>query len=338
MSKEKLLTIIFLFLFVVAGYSQSNETLGDNAMSSGNYEQAVEYFMEAVNQNPTEALKKKLNLATILRNEFRAIDQAITNQDADELETHIANVLMIDPNNRFVENKRTQYAKRASQQKKQKTKNFFNDVFDFMGETFLGSEERQDNFHYLSLDEGISYVTTSSSGGFNGAKMAQHFQFRYYEYFPIAVDFNTQLGIKPTFDMWSVGGGSCFFIGDHVSIDYGLGYHQNVIEHKNDFTEYDELIASYYGYTLEEYEKRKDSGLYYRAGFTLMGGYGFGISYSFNHYSNRTEQPFNAHIIRLIACPQNVFSPDWEVSDYVSGIAFIAIHAIALTEIISVMK
>lgn len=336
--KKNLLLLTLLLFSAIAGFSQSKETLGDNAMASGNYEQAVEYFMDAVSQNPTEALKQKLNLATMLRNEFRAIDQAIATQDSDELETHIANVLMIDPNNKFVESKRTQYASRSSQLKKQKTKNFMDDALEFMGETFLGSEERQDNFHYLSLDEGVSLVTTPSTSEFNGVKIAQHLQFRYYEYFPITVDFNTQLGLKPAFEMWSVGGGSCFFIGDHISIDYGLGYHRNMIGYKKTYTDEDLFWANYYGETLEEYEKRKDAGLYYRAGLTLMGNNGLGVSYSFNHYSNKTEHPFNAHVISMIACPQNIFSSDWEISDYIAGIAFLSIHAVTLMGILLEMK
>ena len=336
MRKRILLSITFFLVSLIVCQAQSKESLGDKAMASGNYEQAVTYFMDAVNQNPTEAMKNKLNLATMLRNEFRAIDQAIASQDADELETHIANVLMIDPDNKFVENKRSQFASHSSHLKKEKTKDFLGDALDFMEETFMGSDERQENFHYFSLDEGASYVTTT--GDFSGLKLAQHAQLRFYRYFPITIDFNTQLGLKPIFEMWSVGGGSCFFIGDHISIDYGLGYHRNMTEYKSNFTDDDIFWANYYGYTLEEYEKRKDGGLYYRAGLTLMGNKGLGVSYSFNHYTNKTEHPFNAHVISMIACPQNIFSSDWEISDYIGGIAFLSIHAVTLMGILLEMK
>ena len=220
--KKRLLLLFLLFLTALACHAQSNETLGDKAMASGNYEQAVTYFMEAVNQAPTEALKNKLNLATMLRNEFRAIDQAIASHDADEVETHIANVLMIDPNNKFVESKRAQYSQQISHDNRQDVENFLDDVLDFMGETFLGSEERQENFGYVSLGEGACLLKIPDGDQQLKVELNQHFQFRYYEYFPVVFDFNTQLGLKPLHEIWSIGGGSCFFIGDYITVDYGL--------------------------------------------------------------------------------------------------------------------
>lgn len=326
--KKRLLLLFLLFLTALACHAQSNETFGDKAMASGNYEQAVTYFMEAVNQAPTEALKNKLNLATMLRNEFRAIDQAIANHDADEVETHIANVLMIDPNNKFVESKRTQYAHQVSKDNQEDTKEFLNDVLDFMGETFLGSEDRQDNFGYVSLSEGVCLLATPDVDRKIKAELNQHFQFRYYEYFPVVFDFNTQLGLKPLHETWSIGGGSCFFIGDYISVDYGLGYHQNLMEYKTTHTEYDD---HFHLITVEDYEKRKDSGLYYRTGFTLMGGHGLGLSYCFTHYANQKELPFNTHQISLNANLKNVFNPkDWETSTYLATYFFLALHAIGL--------
>ena len=336
MRKRILLSITFFLVSLIVCQAQSKESLGDKAMSSGNYEKAVEYFMTAVEQSPTEALKQKLNLATMLRNEFRAIDQAIARHDADEVETHIANVLMIDPGNKFAEAKRAQYSQQISHDNRQDVENFLDDVLDFMGETFLGSEERQENFGYVSLGEGACLLKIPDGDQQLKVELNQHFQFRYYEYFPVVFDFNTQLGLKPLHEIWSIGGGSCFFIGDYITVDYGLGYHQNMMEYKTTYTDYDD---HFHPITIEDYVKRKDSGMYYRAGFTLMGGYGLSLSYAFNHYSNKQELPFNTHQISLNANLKDVFSPGWEASNYIATCVFLAIHAIGIMTVYNeVMK
>ena len=103
--KKSLLLFTILLFSALACLAQNNESLGDKAMEQGNYEKAVEYYMAEMSKNPTDALVRKLNKAVILKYEFCSIDTAAKHHSYWEMDLHIANVLMIDPNNRFVENK-----------------------------------------------------------------------------------------------------------------------------------------------------------------------------------------------------------------------------------------
>lgn len=270
--KKALLTVVFLCASFIAGYSQGKESLGDKAMASGNYEQAVEYYMAAMNENPTEALSAKLTKATMLKTEFKAIDEAIAVGNVDEAEVHIANVLTIDPGNKFVDDKRRQLSKNVT---KIKTDNFNKGLKGI----FIGDEEKQRIFGFLSVDQGIGITMVPGLSGNQGVTSVQRFQLKLLSAFPVVLDFQTQMGWTQNQVMWGLGGGSCFFIGDHVTLDYGIGLQRNRMSFN---------------------ANEKGKGYYYRAGVSFMGDKNIGLSYAFNRNVNRDMAPFNSHQITLL--------------------------------------
>lgn len=265
---KKIVLLLLVLMSVTTMYAQQNETKGDQSMAAGDYARAVEYYTAAVNQNPTDALVEKLSRATMLKSEFESIDAAIAEMNAEQLELHISNVLAIDPNNKFVEMKRRQLSVYHQNTKKRKVKDFF-----------IGNEKRVEIFGWYTFDQGIGLASFSKANT-SFATLSQRFRMRYLRSFPFELDFETQLGVheQTRKAIWSVGAGSCFFVGDHLTIDYGLGYQVNKMSYRG---------------------TPKDKGMYYRAGLTYMGNSGFGASYSFSRNTNKNEPAFNLHQVSL---------------------------------------
>jgi tetratricopeptide (TPR) repeat protein len=106
---KAIFTFIFLnFFVVITSFAQDYKNLGDNAMNSGNYDQAIEYYQKDYDQNPSDDLTKLINISQKLKKEFSEVDGAISSRNYASAEQHLNNILMIDPNNKFVEQKRQQ--------------------------------------------------------------------------------------------------------------------------------------------------------------------------------------------------------------------------------------
>lgn len=151
-------------------------------MEQGNYEKAVEYYMAEMSKNPTDALVRKLNKAVILKYEFSSIDNAVGHDNYREMDLHIANVLMIDPNNRFVENKGDSYAKSIASVKK-----------DFLSSVFLCDKKKMDVFGMASFEQGVNLLAyPSQNDSIRGVTSAQRFYMRFSP-FPVTLEVNNQL-------------------------------------------------------------------------------------------------------------------------------------------------
>ena len=273
MKKYIFLTSILL-ISVLVGRAQSKESLGDRAMAAGNYAQAVQYYNEAATQDASATLMEKMNKASVLKGEFEAIDAAVASRNADELELHIQNVLMIDPDNEFIAGKR----KQLSDNKVQHRSNVLRRIF-------LGSDDRQNNFSFLTIDNGLAAFTTPLNSGLQDVGTIQRVSYKFMSSFPVMIDFKTQLGLKTRTSSFASGQktfgfglGSCVFLGDYCSLDYGGGLQWNKMQYRNYETSF---------------------GFYYRAGLTYMFDNGMGLSYTF--YRNIDEDvAFNNHTVSLI--------------------------------------
>lgn len=271
--KKVFFTLAFLFASLIVGYAQSKETLGDRAMASGDYAKAVEYYTQALAESSTVPLLEKLNKASLLKGEFEAMDEAVTRANAEELESHIQNVLMIDPGNQFVEEKRQQLAGTVTAYRK----NALEDIF-------LGDDFRQDIFAPISFDQGVFALTSSIDGGKPRYGIFQRMSLKFYNRFPIVVDFQTAFSIKKSNKQidgrWlvGVGAGSCLFINDNLTFDYGGGMEWSRSDVRPD---------------------ESDRGFYYRAGLTYMWDEWIGLNYTFyrNHEHVSTS---NVHSLSLI--------------------------------------
>ena len=306
MNKKLLLTLAFLFASIVTALAQNNEALGDNAMSSGNYDKAVEYYMAAMSQNATDVLSEKLNKATMLKNEFKAIDKAVADRDKEEMEIHIANVLAIDPNNRFIEAKRSQLSSNVTQHNTEKRKANITGIF-------IGDDNKADIFGFASVDQGVGIITVPNMSGNQGITLLQRAQLKFMSSFPIVFDFQTQLGITQRHKMWGLGIGSCFFVGDHITLDYGIGLQRNWMAFN---------------------AARKEKGYYYRAGITYMSDYGVGMNYSFNRNMNKTITPFNCHQVTVLFR----VGEDNKTVNYIAGTLALLWHSVAAAIVFSDVK
>lgn len=269
--KKVFFTLAFLFASLIVGYAQSKETLGDRAMASGDYAGAVEYYNQAIAESSSASLLEKLNKASLLKGEFEAMDVAVANRNAEELELHIQNVLMIDPGNQFVEEKRQQLKNQQSSHRG-----------NVMRQIFLGDDYRQDVFSPISFDQGMFALTAPSVYGQPKYGIFQRVSLKFYRHFPIVVDLQTAFSYKKLSKelldnriVVGLGGGSCLFFNDNLTLDYGGGVEWS------------------------RFDLRPDAlgrGYYYRAGLTYMWDEWIGLNYTF--YRN-VEQDFSSNVHAL---------------------------------------
>ena len=271
---RKILAIIFFSMCmqnIVNAQNYSN--YGDEAMNNGKYQEAVDYYSKAYVQNPTDELTKKINIAQNLKKEFDEIDKAIYAQNFVEAEIHINNVLMIDPSNKFIDNKRQQIKQKQAQNSRNKRQRRWNNFTD----GFKGDDDFHDmlgGFHYRC---GYSYVNMNSFG--NSAENGYAFDIYYNNSKKLPLTFD--IGLISSYDYQSFNFGiySSYNFSRRFTFDYGGGYQTGDIWSLN----------------------RDLSNPYLKLGCTFMfeGEYGGGLNYSYVHGFD-AQTPINTHNITYI--------------------------------------
>ena len=309
---RKILSVIFFSLCISnVIIAQDNNRMGDEAMNSGNYQKAVDHYKSAFDQNPTDDLTKKINLAQNLKKEFDEIDKAIYEQNFAVAEVHINNVLMIDPANKFIEDKSQQIKQKQSQNSKDKRQSHRrkfayafkgdNNVHDMFGGFHVrtGYSKINEKFYYPFIGNDTLMPINKNNNGYN-----------------IDMYYNNSQKIPLTFE-FGLTMNKAFLNPDESEVSFhklhlGLSYSIRPIKMLNfdigggynfgDFnvSTYSKNIPT--GFVRPSISDQYDfSEPYYKLGFTLMLNNKYGGGFSYHYTSNFTsENKMNFHSISYI--------------------------------------
>ncbi|MCS6980439.1 MAG: tetratricopeptide repeat protein [Flavobacteriales bacterium] len=316
---RNILTLIF-FSFCIINFvtAQYYSRMGDEAMNNGEYQRAIDYYSKAYDQNPSDDLTKKINLAQSLKKEFEDIDKAISAQNFAEAEVHINNVLMIDPSNKFIEEKRQQIKQKQSQNSRaQRQKNWRHFTYVFKGDDAV--HRRFGGFHisagYSKINEkfykpffGIDTLMPISKNN-NGYNI--NLYYNNSQKIPLTLEFGFTMN-DAFLNGLRNGGYSQFKVSFH-KLHFGLSYSIRPIKMLNfdigggynigNFNTYTCSTSTPTGSAPKELyrDKYSFSEPYYKLGLTIMfnNKYGGGLSY---HYSSNfnPENKMSFHSVSYI--------------------------------------
>jgi len=272
---RKIFTII-LFSMCIAklANAQNYSSLGDEAMNNGKYQQAIDYYSKAFDQNPSDDITKKINFAQNLKKEFDEIDNAINSGNYSLAESHINNVLMIDPSNKFIESKRQLIKQKQAQNSRYKRQNQWSNFTD----GFKGDYDYHDMLGGFHFRAGVSFINMTKFNNDFDQGYAVDLYYNNSNHFPFTLDLGCILGAQD-FQAFNLGINSSYNFSERFTFDYGLGYQWGSIWSLN-----------------------KDiSNPFYKLGCTLMfdGKNWGGLNYSYIHSFNNAY-PISTHNITYI--------------------------------------
>lgn len=301
---------MFFIFTSLCGFAQDYQHEGDFAFKSGNYAKAIEYYKLAYENNPSDELTKKINLSQTLKTEFDAINSAIQSGNYDVAETHINNVLLMDPTNIYVDAKRKEIEDRQKATKARRrelsTERFVNG--------FLGDDDVQDRFGGLHMRVGYHYINDKYFKPFGGADSMQSIDptgahaigmdlyFNNSAYFPFTIElgfatngfFDIKTYRKEIIKMYS-GVSFAYRLWPFLNLDLGGGVQWGNVSARTTH-KYDPIV---YSSTYKDQEKFLNG--YIKGGFTLMfhNDVGGGISY---HYTSSigSAHPVQSHSVNYI--------------------------------------
>lgn len=196
---------LFLFaaLFCIAGlgYTQSLESMGDEAFVNGKYKEAIEYYKQANNVEPSNALKEKITKSQTLKTEFEIIDSAIAASDFEKAKIHIDKVLSIDPTNLWVNDRKSKLGIKETH------------------ERFKGINGEYFNFNVpRGLELGVGMTLKRYNRCFSVS-------FCNYSHFPWTLDFRAFTNeISIPYDRMFAGGlGTAYILSKNLTVDLGGG-------------------------------------------------------------------------------------------------------------------
>jgi tetratricopeptide (TPR) repeat protein len=248
--------------------------MGDEAMNNGNYQQAIDYYSKAFDQNQSDDITKKINFAQNLKKEFDEIDIAINSGNFTLAEAHINNLLMIDPSNKFIESKRQLIKQKQSQNSSYKRQRRWSNFADgFKGDDDF--HEMLGGFHFRS---GISLIDMTKIDNTFDQGYAIDLYYNNSNHFPITLDLGCVIGAYD-YQTFNLGVNSSYNFSKRFTLDYGIGYQWGNI------------------WSLD----KNLSNPFYKLGCTLMfnGKNWGGLNYSYIHGLNNAY-PISTHNITYI--------------------------------------
>ena len=267
----KILMFVFFSLCLLNIINaQDYNSMGNEAMKSGKYQTAVDYFRNAFEQNPSDDITRKINLAQNLKTEFDEIDAAIRSNNVEKAEMHVNNVLMIDPTNEFIEEKRVEIKQVSQQNSKLKSRRRMANFTD----GFKGGDATHAMLGGFHFRFGYSNINTSSFVdrlNDNADAYALDMYYNNSKAFPLT--FEAGFKSSTSYQGINLGALLSYKFSNHFTLDYGGGYQFGTL------------------YAKEGLDNEDFSNPYLKAGCTLMfdgknwGGLNYSYIYGINSIS-----------------------------------------------------
>ncbi|MFZ4401897.1 MAG: hypothetical protein ACOYO1_17845 [Bacteroidales bacterium] len=317
---RKILTIIFFSTCILnAVNAQNYSSMGDEAMNNGKYQQAIDYYSKAFDQNQSDDITKKINFAQNLKKEFDEIDIAINSGNFTLAEAHINNVLMIDPSNKFIEGKRQEIKQKQKQNSSDKSQRHWrkfthcfkgdDDVHDMFGGFHIstGYSKINENFYYPFFGIDTLMPINKNNNGYN-----INMYYNNSQKIPLTFEFGLTVN-----DAYLDGGNrnngySQFKVSFHklhlglsysirpikiINLDIGGGYN---FGNFNTYT-YSRNTPTGWAPLALYTDKYVFSEPYYKLGLTIMLNNKYGGGFSYHYMSNfNTENKMSFHNISYI--------------------------------------
>lgn len=216
--------VFFIMCILNVVNAQNYSSMGDNAMKNGQYQQAIEYYSKAFDQNQSDDITKKINIAQNLKREFDEIDIAINSENFSLAEVHINNILMIDPSNNLVDEKRQLIKQKQSQKSSYKRQKRWSNFTD----GFKGDDDFQEMLGGFHIRSGISLIDMTKIDNTFDQGYAIDLYYNNSNHLPITLDLGFVLGAY-NYQTINFGINSSYNFSKRFTLDYGIGYQRGNI-------------------------------------------------------------------------------------------------------------